>query len=108
MSEQVLRRHKRHLWFSHLAAVFGLLLVMALAAFHSHAGPLDANPVNPATLCDRFVTEKDKLDCQARYDLKNMDWYLAGNCDAQFSDEDFHSCMKALQRFPASVDKSSK
>ncbi|HRO67393.1 MAG TPA: hypothetical protein PL182_07505 [Pseudobdellovibrionaceae bacterium] len=67
-----------------------LILLCSSSAFAKPAAAL--NPVEPSTLCERFIREKDKGRCQEKAKVMDLDWYAATVCDLIESDDQFLRC----------------
>lgn len=52
-----------------------------------------ADPINPMTLCDRFLAKEEIKECEFRIKATRPDWYLAGVCQQQFDNEAFFECL---------------
>ncbi len=78
-----------------------LLSVLAIGLFSTiSAKGLEAQ--NPATLCDRFVVEQEKNQCDEKIKKLSPDWYLAELCGKQESTEMFYQCIEIKGKFSVS------
>ena len=65
-------------------------------------------PVNPHTLCERFVGEDDQKSCDARMKKDDVDWYAATVCSLMQDDTQFWNCwdkIKGASFNPDAVEK---
>jgi len=54
-------------------------------------------PQNPLSLCERFIDDTQKSQCEKRMQALQPDWYLAAACDQAYNDNIFYECL-SLQR----------
>ncbi len=68
---------------------------------------LAIEPINPHSLCERFVGEDDQKSCDARMKNDDVDWYAATVCSLVQDDQQFWSCwdkIKGVRFNPAQLD----
>ena len=51
-------------------------------------------PVEPKTLCERFINEAEKKTCFDKLSAVMPDGYLAAVCDQQFDTDQFYKCLE--------------
>lgn len=68
-------------WFSLLLVIFNITEPAAAL-----------NPIEPSTLCDRFIQDQDKKQCERQAIKLDLDWYAASVCDLLDSDSQFLKC----------------
>ena len=72
------------------------MLLQLIASFSIYAFTISAfaaDPINPMTLCDRFLAKEEIKECEFRIKATRPDWYLAGACQHQFDNEAFFECL---------------
>ena len=78
-----------------------LLCVLTIGLFSTiTAKGLEAQ--NPATLCDRFVVEQEKNQCDDKIKKLSPDWYLAELCGKQEDTNLFYQCIEIKGKFSVS------
>ena len=78
-----------------------LLLLISFQAIAS-------DPINPQTLCDRFLTGEEIKECEFRIKAIRPDWYLASACQHQFDNESFFECLSFSRTYtfnPRTIEK---
>lgn len=81
-----------------MSKFFGIRFVVASVitfiasepGFAKYAAAL--NPVEPSTLCERFIQKKEKRNCEEQAKKLDLDWYAATVCDLIESDTQFLKC----------------
>lgn len=71
-----------------------LFLTTGLALIGLSALALE--PVNPVSLCDRFIKDTDIARCQAQAKKLDLDWYAATVCGQMDDDQEFLNCWKKI------------
>lgn len=70
-----------------------LCVFLCAGNFAQAAKPAGAlNPMSPATLCDRFIADRDKKTCELKAEKLDLDWYAATVCNLLESDDQFMRC----------------
>lgn len=81
-----------------MSKFFGIFFVAASATMLLGTAPALAklaaalNPVEPSTLCERFIQKKDKKNCEDQAKKLDLDWYAATVCDLIENDTQFLKC----------------
>jgi hypothetical protein len=78
-----------------------LFLLIGFQAFAS-------DPINPQTLCDRFLSGDEIKECEFRIKAIRPDWYLAAACQHQFDDQSFFECLSLSRNYnfnPRTIEK---
>jgi hypothetical protein len=70
------------------------MLAIFLIAFSLQASAVD--PVNPESLCDRFIKPTEKTACERSAKSLDLDWYAASVCNLVNDDQEFLNCWKKI------------
>ena len=55
--------------------------------------------IEPTALCDRFLGEKEKQDCEQYMQKKKPDTYVSSVCQNAFDDKAFYQCIDLAAQF---------
>lgn len=74
-----------------------IALLFALLSTSSMAGsPPVVEPINPDSLCERFLKESDQAACLKKTKKMDLDWYAVSVCNRIEDDDVFMDCLKKI------------
>ena len=51
-------------------------------------------PINPKTLCERYLAESKQQECEKKIERISPDWYLSATCEKIFDEGYFWECIE--------------